>query len=204
MRQKLRQGPAAGRGKLAGRPNVAVGRGRVRICARRRVAPSHAFEDCAPPLTTIHHRPQVSVSWADRRPAAAGERPRTRLNETQTETRPGFAASRAGRLLGGADLPLFRSKHHCFSAVTLVVSRGQRQSVACDRRFCTGINETRDETTPRFGAGCTSHSPGAIGVEAISRARDPEDDASGIPPAVQAHAGAGRAAKARHVQRRGV
>ena len=35
----------------------------------------------------IHHRPRVYLTWAERRPAFAGELPRTGVNETKTEPR---------------------------------------------------------------------------------------------------------------------
>jgi len=47
-----------------------------------------------------------------------------------------------------ADLPLFRSRDHRLGAATLVVSRRQRHPATCDRRPCTGVNETTNETTP--------------------------------------------------------
>src|SRR6266542_7031733 len=53
---KLSPGPHTRPGAPAGRLEVAVSRGGVRICAHRRVAPSHAFEYCAPPFTTGRER----------------------------------------------------------------------------------------------------------------------------------------------------
>ena len=38
--------------------------------------------------TTVHRRPPMFMTSANRRPAAAGERPGTRVNETQTEPTP--------------------------------------------------------------------------------------------------------------------
>jgi len=40
--------------------------------------------------TTVHDRPSAFVTWADRSPAVAGERCRTEVNETKTETRRGL------------------------------------------------------------------------------------------------------------------
>jgi hypothetical protein len=51
--------------------------------------------------TAVHHRPPLYLNWADRRAAFAGERPRTGVNETKTETRRWAAGGQAVRVLGG-------------------------------------------------------------------------------------------------------
>jgi hypothetical protein len=43
--------------------------------------------------TTVHHRPPAFVTSPNRRPAAAGERPRTGVNEPKTEPRPRTATN---------------------------------------------------------------------------------------------------------------
>jgi hypothetical protein len=48
--------------------------------------------------TTVHHRPPAFLTSANRRPAVAGERLRTGVNETKTE--PGGWAVAAARMLG--------------------------------------------------------------------------------------------------------
>ena len=51
---------------------------------------------------TVHHRPPAFVTRADGMPAAAGERPRTGVNETQTETKARAATDSDSHLRGGA------------------------------------------------------------------------------------------------------
>ena len=49
----------------------------------------------------VHHRPPAFVTRADGMPAVAGERPRTGVNETQTETRTRAATDHDAPIRGG-------------------------------------------------------------------------------------------------------
>src|SRR5215471_15475336 len=51
--------------------------------------------------TAVHHCPPMSMTSPGRRPAAAGERPRTEVNEPKLSQGPGAAAGPMGRLVAG-------------------------------------------------------------------------------------------------------
>jgi hypothetical protein len=81
---------------------------RSRCCTGDRLRPKWSQIELRRPLkaesvarfrglrSVIHHWPGLYLTWAERRPAFAGERLWTGVNETKTETRPGTSPDRAG------------------------------------------------------------------------------------------------------------
>ena len=92
-------------------------------------------------LAWVHRQPPQSVSCANMSFMATGERPRTGVNETQTEPRPGSRTHRVARFRGlGSAIPHWPPTCLTWAEWTPAFP---------GEPLRTGVNETTTETRPR-------------------------------------------------------
>src|ERR1019366_2094341 len=113
-------------------------------------------------LASVRREPPPSVTCPDPFRAAGGERSRTGVNETRTETRPGSRTHRVARFRGLRTAIHYRPRVYRTWA--------ERQSAFAGERLRTGVNEARTEARPRPAAWHACLLPGRcpVSVEVIS------------------------------------